>query len=135
MKCFKQTYIAKMPDKAGAFLQASKIISRSGGNTVRVNYNKSVDAHTLFIEVNANEAQHREISELLSIIGYLTEELTEQKTILIKSLSRLPPTTAEFTAKRERLRSFLHSLYIIFAIFLYRYTTSVGNFSVICCAP
>ncbi len=104
MECLKRTYITKMPDKAGAFLQASKIISRSGGNIVRVNYNKSVDAHTLFIEVNANEAQHKEISELLSIIGYLTEELNEQKTILI--VLKLPDVVGAVTPVLEIISSY-----------------------------
>ncbi len=101
---FKQTYITKMPDKAGAFLQASKIISRSGGNIVRVNYNKSVDAHTLFIEVNADEAQHREISELLSILGYLAEEQSQQKTILI--ILKLPDVPGAVTPVLEIINSY-----------------------------
>ena len=39
----KKTYVTKMPDKAGAFLVAGKIIAEHGGNIVRVNYNKAVD--------------------------------------------------------------------------------------------
>lgn len=49
----RKTYVTKMPDKAGAFLLSSKIIAAAGGNIVRVNYNKAVDLHTLFIEVSA----------------------------------------------------------------------------------
>ena len=52
----KRSFITKMPDKAGAFLQASRIISRHGGNIVRVNYNRSVAIYTLFIDVSADEA-------------------------------------------------------------------------------
>ena len=52
-KITRKTYITRMPDKAGAFLLASKIIARNGGNIVRVNYNRAVDTHTLFIEVSA----------------------------------------------------------------------------------
>ncbi len=104
MAKYKQTYITKMPDKAGAFLQASKIIGRSGGNIARVNYNKSVDAHTLFIEVNADEAQHREISELLSIVGYLTEENPEQKTILI--VLKLPDVVGAVIPVLEIINSY-----------------------------
>ncbi len=83
MEGVKQTYITKMPDKAGAFLMASRIIAKNGGNIVRVNYNKSVDVHTLFIEVNAEEAEHKHILRELSDIGYLTESKSEQKVILI----------------------------------------------------
>ncbi len=93
-----------MPDKAGAFLQASKIISRSGGNIVRVNYNKSVDIHTLFIEVNATASQHKEISELLSIVGYLTEQSLEQKTILI--VLKLPDVVGAVTPVLEIINSY-----------------------------
>ena len=68
----RKTYVTKMPDKAGAFLLASQIISKEGGNIVRVNYNKAVDVHTLFIEVAADEAQHKIIAEKLTECGYLT---------------------------------------------------------------
>ncbi len=83
MEKLKRTYITKMPDKAGAFLQASRIISNNGGNIVRVNYNKSVDVHTLFIDVYAEEKEHERIFEQLSSLGYLTEDNLKQKVILI----------------------------------------------------
>ncbi len=83
MESLKKTYITKMPDKAGAFLLASRVIGKNGGNIVRVNYNKSVDAHTLFIEVNAKQDQHKLILHELSDLGYLAEEEPGQKVILI----------------------------------------------------
>ena len=42
----KKTYITTMPDKAGAFLEASSVIAAEGGNIVRVNYNKAVTLAT-----------------------------------------------------------------------------------------
>ena len=69
----KKTYVTKMPDKAGAFLVASRIVASHGGNIVRVNYNKAVDLHTLFIEVAADEEQHSSIEKELTECGYLTE--------------------------------------------------------------
>ena len=45
----RKTYVTRMPDKAGAFLLASRIIAACGGNIARVNYNRAVDTHTLFI--------------------------------------------------------------------------------------
>ena len=63
----KKTYVTKMPDKAGAFLLASQIISKYDGNIIRANYNKAVDLHTLFIEVSASAESHQKISEELSI--------------------------------------------------------------------
>ncbi len=83
MGMVRQTYITKMPDKAGMFLLASRVISENGGNIVRVNYNKAVDAHTLFIEVQAEECRHERISAMLGELGYLTGDNDEQKIILI----------------------------------------------------
>ena len=79
----KKTYITKMPDKAGAFLKASEIISFHGGNIVRVSYNKAVDVHTLFIDVSANQEQLGKITEELESLGYLTNQKNENKVILI----------------------------------------------------
>ena len=78
-----KTYVTRMPDKAGAFLVASQIISGFGGNIVRVNYNKAVDTHTLFIEVSADEAQHQAIEVELRKIGYLSDEVETSKIIMI----------------------------------------------------
>ena len=79
----RKTYITKMPDKAGAFLLASDIISSCGGNIVRVNYNKAVDTHTLFIEVVAEEEQHKIIEAKLKDCGYLTSKQSEAQIIMI----------------------------------------------------
>ena len=79
----RKTYITRMPDKAGAFLHASRVISSNGGNIVRVNYNKAVDLHTLFIEVSAEESQHLAISQGLSQCGYLTEDAGDARVLMI----------------------------------------------------
>ena len=34
----RKTYVTRMPDKAGAFLLASRIIAACGGNIARVNF-------------------------------------------------------------------------------------------------
>ncbi len=78
-----KTYVTRMPDKAGAFLVASRIISGFGGNIVRVNYNKAVDTHTLFIEVNADDEQHKAIEVELRKSGYLSDEVEKSKIIMI----------------------------------------------------
>ncbi len=72
-----------MPDKAGAFLVASRIISSYGGNIVRVNYNKAVDTHTLFIEVSADEGQHEAIERELKASGYLSNEADKSRILMI----------------------------------------------------
>lgn len=69
----KKTYITRMPDKAGAFLVAGNIISSHKGNIVRVNYNKAVDTHTLFIDVEASAQAHREIQKELEECGYISD--------------------------------------------------------------
>ena len=79
----KKTYVTRMPDKAGAFLVAGKIIAQHGGNIVRVNYNKAVDLHTLFIEVSASEEQHKLIKAELSECGYLSEINSESQILMI----------------------------------------------------
>ncbi|MCR4790977.1 MAG: MBL fold metallo-hydrolase [Treponemataceae bacterium] len=78
-----KTYITIMPDKAGSFLKASSIISKQGGNIIRVNYSKTVDIHTLFIEVSASQLQHEKITKKLHKIGYLLEKKEEKQAILI----------------------------------------------------
>ena len=66
----KKTYVTKMPDHIGAFLKASEAISGLGVNITRVSYNKAVDSHTLFIEVDGDEALCRkERSILLEMLG------------------------------------------------------------------
>ena len=36
----RKTFVTKMPDKAGAFLEAGRIVRKYNGNITRVNYNK-----------------------------------------------------------------------------------------------
>ena len=80
----KKTYITKMPDKAGAFLEASAIIAREGGNIVRVSYNKAVDLHTLFLDVEADGAQLHRITAGLRDIGYLSDQEQAPQVMLIE---------------------------------------------------
>lgn len=81
----RKTYITTMPDKAGAFLKASEIIAGEGGNIVRVNYNKAVDLHTLFIDVETeSRPQLERITEKLRGIGYLAESVQEPQVMLIE---------------------------------------------------
>ena len=79
----RKTYITRMPDKAGAFLLASRIISDAGGNIVRVNYNRAVDTHTLFIEVSGSIEQHDAITQKLTEHGYLSGEEDDRRILMI----------------------------------------------------
>ena len=50
----KRSFMTSLPDMSGAFLLASRIILAHGGNMVRASYNKAVDAHTLFVDVEGD---------------------------------------------------------------------------------
>jgi glyoxylase-like metal-dependent hydrolase (beta-lactamase superfamily II)/predicted amino acid-binding ACT domain protein len=79
----RKSYITNMPDKAGAFLLASKIIARYNGNIVRVSYNKAVDMHTLFIDVEATTDNLTEIQKELESVGYLNGIDLETRVIVV----------------------------------------------------
>ncbi len=96
MENIKKTYITTMPDKSGAFLQASKIIANCGGNIVRVNYNKSLDVHTMFIDVRATAIQHQRINQLLINYGYLLPA-TEDEAKVIMVVLKLPDVVGSVT--------------------------------------
>jgi len=80
----KKTYVTKMPNHIGAFLKASKCFSELGINITRVSYNKAVDSHTLFIEVDGEEDRLQMANEKLEAIGYLSNEEENSKIILIE---------------------------------------------------
>ncbi|TCL77036.1 glyoxylase-like metal-dependent hydrolase (beta-lactamase superfamily II) [Hydrogenispora ethanolica] len=78
-----KTYVTSMPDKTGAFLLASRIIAKHQGNIVRVSYNKAVDLHTLFIDVEADEGSLAEIARELESVGYLKRGNPEVRVIVV----------------------------------------------------
>jgi len=87
----RETYITKMPDKSGAFLKASEIISKNNGNIVRLSYNKAIDVHTLFIEVEAEDEDILRISTELNAIGYLSSNEKDDRVIMISlTLPNIP---------------------------------------------
>lgn len=60
-----------MPDEVGAFLAASRIFTALGLNITRVSYNRAVDTHVLFIEVDGDAEAINRAAEKLDGIGYL----------------------------------------------------------------
>lgn len=80
----KKTYVTKMPDHMGAFLQASRLLAALNINITRVSYNKAIDAHTLFIDAEGTEAQLAEAEMKLSQIGYLQGENEETSLLLLE---------------------------------------------------
>ena len=83
----RKTYVTRMPDKAGAFLVAARIITKAGGNIVRVNYNKAVDLHTLFIEVNAD--MPRTVPYIVIIIDEVADLMATAAKEVVPDISRL----------------------------------------------
>lgn len=97
----KKTYILNMEDRPGAFLEASRIIGDLGGNICRINYNKAVDMHILFMDVDAHPLCHEDIFVKLDEAGYLTPERMEQKVIVLEM--EMPDEPGELTAVLEVL--------------------------------
>ena len=77
----QKSFVTSMPDKSGTFIRASRIIASHNGNIVRVSYNKAVDLHMLFIDVQASEDNLLKIEEDLSDIGYINKKITETRVI------------------------------------------------------
>lgn len=82
----KKTYITNVPNKIGALLQATKCFFSLGINITRISYNKSVDSHTLFIEVQGEEEKIERADRVLSEIGYLNRPSEDSGIILIEFL-------------------------------------------------
>ena len=80
----KKTYVTSMPNHIGAFLKASKCFSELGINITRVSYNKAVDSHTLFIEVDGDSDKLIMASQRLKKIGYLSNGEENSKIILLE---------------------------------------------------
>jgi Zn-dependent hydrolases, including glyoxylases len=80
----RKSFVTTMPDKAGAFLRASEIIAGHDGNIVRVSYNKAVDPHMLFIDIEADPGRLLEITRDLLRIGYINDRITETRVIEVE---------------------------------------------------
>lgn len=80
----KKTYATSMPNHIGAFLKASKCFAALGINITRVSYDKSVDSHMLFLDVEGTEAQIRKADAELEKIGYLQNNTSNSCIVLIE---------------------------------------------------
>ena len=79
----KRSFMTSLPDMSGAFLLASRIILAHGGNMVRASYNKAVDAHTLFLDVEGEESALDAIESELNEAGFL-QSSSRVKVVLIE---------------------------------------------------
>lgn len=64
-----------MPDEPGSLRKAAAIIKKYDGNINRVQYDRKIDAGTVFFEVTASDESYEKISCELSAIGYLQTSL------------------------------------------------------------
>ncbi|MGN1367843.1 MAG: hypothetical protein ACI4WX_03170 [Aristaeellaceae bacterium] len=79
----KRSFMTRLPDTSGAFLTASRIIMAHGGNTVRSSYNKAVDAYTLFLDVEGDDAALDAIEAELNQAGFL-QNTSQVKVVLVE---------------------------------------------------
>ena len=100
----KKTYVTKMPNHIGAFLKASKCFSELVINITRVSYNKAVDSHTLFIEVDGEKNNLEMANERLKEIGYLSDGEEHSKIILLSF--RLKDCPGSVTSVLELISKF-----------------------------
>lgn len=89
----RKTFVTKMPDKAGAFLEAGRIVRKYNGNITRVNYNKALDVHTLFLEAEAEKEALEEMEAELFRIGYLESAASQDKIMVVEFTLRDVPGT------------------------------------------
>ncbi|MBR6800557.1 MAG: Zn-dependent hydrolase [Eubacteriaceae bacterium] len=100
----KKTFVTTMPDSIGAFLKASKVFASLNVNITRVSYNKSVDAHTLFIDAEGSEESLDKAMEKLREIGYIRESSTDANVILLEF--RLRDIPGSVTAVLELIEEY-----------------------------
>lgn len=80
----KKTYATSMPNHIGAFLKASRCFAALGINITRVSYDKSIDSHMLFLDVEGTEEQLRKADAQLERIGYLQNSASNSSIVLIE---------------------------------------------------
>ena len=86
-----KTYVASVPDHIGAFLQASKCFANLGINVTRVSYNKAVDSHTIFLDVEGTAEQLAAADKDMAEIGYLQDRSEGSNVILVEFQLRDEP--------------------------------------------
>ena len=100
----KKTYATSMPDHIGAFLKASKCFAQLGINITRVSYDKSVDSHMLFLDVEGTAEQIQRADLELEKIGYLQNRASASSIVLIEFVLKDVPGSV--TAILELINTF-----------------------------
>ncbi len=68
----KKTYATSVDDHVGAFLATCRTIAGEGLNITRVSYNKAIDEHAIFIEVEGTPEEHATLEAKLAGDGFLS---------------------------------------------------------------
>jgi len=100
----KKTFVTTMPDRSGAFLQATRAMADLGLNITRVSYNKAVDSHTLFIEVEGSRDQLMSADHKLRDMGYLSNVAADSQVLLLEF--KLPDIPGTVTKVLELIGSY-----------------------------
>ena len=87
----KKTYATSMPNHIGAFLKASKCVATLGLNITRVSYDKTVDSHMLFLDVEGTPEQIAKADAELKKIGYLQNKTADSSVVLIEFILKDVP--------------------------------------------
>ncbi|MBR2968408.1 MAG: MBL fold metallo-hydrolase [Clostridia bacterium] len=66
----KKTFTTTLPERAGALETVAEVVSSAGANITRISYNRAVDAHTAFVEVEGDDEQLSMIAQGLDRLGY-----------------------------------------------------------------
>lgn len=91
-----RTFVTKMPNHIGAFLKASEIFASLNINITRVSYNKAVDSHLLFIDVEGTSEQLQKANDKLYEIGYLQCGEKKRNVVLFEfKLNDVPGSVTE----------------------------------------
>lgn len=100
----KKTYATSMPNHIGAFLKASKCFASLGINITRVSYDKSIDSHMLFLDVEGTQEQILKADAELEKIGYLQDSAGDSSIVLIEFC--LEDVPGSVTAVLELINTF-----------------------------
>lgn len=99
----KKTYATSMPNHIGAFLKASECFAALGINITRVSYDKAVDSHMLFLDVEGTQAQIQKADAELEKIGYLQNKTSDSSIVLIEfTLRDVPGSVTDILALIDR---------------------------------
>ena len=104
----KKTYATSLPNHIGAFLKASKCFADLGINITRVSYDKAVDSHMLFMDVEGTQEQLRKADEALEKIGYLQNITSDSTVVLIEFIMEDGPGSA--TSVLELINAFAFNI-------------------------